>query len=112
MNNTFEMKKDFEGWNEKKKKLHSKQSNLFYHEREIWWCSLGVNIGFEQDGTGKNFDRPIIVIRGFNKNIFFELLDSVRARSRGFLREKRKGSPSMVIQSKSTRGNKFFEIVI
>mgnify|MGYP001608702584 CR=1 FL=1 len=71
MNNTFEMKKDFEGWNEKKKKLHSKQSNLFYHEREIWWCSLGVNIGFEQDGTGKNFDRPIIVIRGFNKNIFF-----------------------------------------
>ena len=32
---------------------------------------MGVNIGFEQDGTGKNFDRPVLVIKGFNKNTFF-----------------------------------------
>jgi hypothetical protein len=34
----------------------------FYHKREIWWCSLGVNVGFEQDGTGTNYDRPVLVI--------------------------------------------------
>jgi len=65
------MEKDFDGWNEKKKNLHSSPSKPFYHEREIWWCSLGINIGFEQDGTGKNFDRPVVIIRGFNKDIFF-----------------------------------------
>lgn len=43
----------------------------YYHQREVWWCSLGVNIGFEQDGTGKNFDRPVLIIKGFNKNTFF-----------------------------------------
>lgn len=65
------MAKDFDKWNENKKKLHNHDVSSFYHEREIWWCSLGVNVGFEQDGTGKNFDRPIVIIRGFNKNTFF-----------------------------------------
>ena len=64
------MKKDFDNWNIEKKKLNSHIAKIFCHEREIWWCALGVNVGFEQDGTGKNFDRPIIVIRGFNENIF------------------------------------------
>ena len=54
-----------------KNNLHSDHGRIFCHPREIWWCALGVNIGSEQDGTGKNFNRPIIVIRGFNKNIFF-----------------------------------------
>ena len=65
------MGKDFDKWNTNKKNIHSKDALYFYHEREIWWCSLGINVGFEQDGTGKNFDRPVIVIRGFNKNTFF-----------------------------------------
>ena len=65
------MEKDFDRWNINKKRLHSQNVLHFYHEREIWWCSLGVNIGFEQDGTGKNFDRPVIVVRGFNKKYIF-----------------------------------------
>lgn len=32
----------------------------------MWWCSLGVNIGFEQDGTGKDFQRPVVIIKKFN----------------------------------------------
>jgi len=67
------MIKDFDKWNEKKKKLHHYGAERFYHEREIWWVSLGVNIGNEQDGTGKNFDRPVVVLRGFNKNTFLGL---------------------------------------
>jgi mRNA interferase MazF len=65
------MEKDFDGWNVEKQTLHANPAGIFCHPREIWWCALGVNIGSEQDGTGKNFDRPIIVIRGFNKDIFF-----------------------------------------
>lgn len=30
---------------------------------------MGINIGFEQDGTGKEFDRPVLVIKRFNKDI-------------------------------------------
>ncbi|MBU2219125.1 hypothetical protein KKG15_01365 [Patescibacteria group bacterium] len=40
--------KDFDAWNIQKKKIHSRDEKILFHEREIWWCSLGVNIGFEQ----------------------------------------------------------------
>ena len=63
--------KDFDSWNGTKKAIDSKGSGAFCHAREVWWCSLGVNIGFEQDGTGKAFDRPVVVIRGFNEHVFF-----------------------------------------
>ena len=32
---------------------------------------MGKNIGFEQDGKGENFVRPVVIIKGFNKNMFF-----------------------------------------
>jgi len=64
------MEKNFNEWNKKKQKLHQDELNPFYKEREVWWCSLGVNVGFEQDGTGENFDRPVVIVRGFNKNTF------------------------------------------
>lgn len=64
------MNKKFDEWNLKKKEIHKDGKAPFYNEREIWWCALGSNVGFEQDGTGKNFDRPVAIIRGFSKNIF------------------------------------------
>ena len=64
------MPKDFDKWNEQKKKLHNEIDALFFHESEVWWCSLGVNIGFEQDGAGDEYRRPVIVLKGLSKNTF------------------------------------------
>lgn len=63
------MQKDFDSWNNQKKLIHLLGENKFYHSREIWWCSLGVNIGFEQDGTREENQRPILILRGFNKHV-------------------------------------------
>jgi len=65
------MEKDFEGWNSKKQQIHAHAVAPFYHKREVWWCSLGVNVGFEQDGTGVNYDRPVLIVQGFNAHVFF-----------------------------------------
>lgn len=75
------MEKDFDKWNTKKKKIHGQSLAPFCHPREVWWCSLGLNVGFEQDGTGKHFDRPVVVIRGFNQNIFFGVALTQRKKS-------------------------------
>jgi hypothetical protein len=48
------MAKDFDRWNEKKKALNREQEPVYYHEGEIWWAHLGVNIGFEIDGKADN----------------------------------------------------------
>jgi mRNA interferase MazF len=64
------VEKDFDTWSTHKKTLHQYGENRFYREGEVWWCALGVNIGTEQDGTGTNFDRPIVVVRAFNRSMF------------------------------------------
>jgi len=58
--------KNFTEWNQKKIKIHERRKTPFCHERELWWCALGVNIGFEQDGTGKEYYRPILVLKSFS----------------------------------------------
>ena len=63
------MLKDFDKWNKDKKQIHTKNENKLYHEREIWWCSLGVNIGYEQDGTGSDGERPVLILKGFSKQV-------------------------------------------
>lgn len=62
------MEKDFDSWNIRKKEIDA-QNPHFYHEREIRWCSLGVNVGFEQDGTSNLYLRPVLIIRGFNRYV-------------------------------------------
>ena len=44
------MKKDFDSWNDKKKYSHEEKQRSFFKDGEVWFASLGVNIGYEQDG--------------------------------------------------------------
>lgn len=69
----MQMEKDFKTWHNKKEKVDRKEARVFFHEREIWFCHLGTNVGFEQDGKGENFGRPVIVFRKFNKEVFWSV---------------------------------------
>src|SRR3989344_9412154 len=60
------MKKDFQSWHREKSGIHEDKIRPFFHEREIWFASLGANIGFEEDGKGREFLRTILVLRKFN----------------------------------------------
>ena len=62
------MEKDFDQWNNLKKVLNEKINVPFANSREIWWCSLGINIGTEEDGKNELFERPIIILKVLNKN--------------------------------------------
>ncbi len=65
------MQKDFDNWNKKKKEIHDDNKNKLYHARELWWCNLGINIGFEEDGTGSDYERPVLILRGLSANTCF-----------------------------------------
>ena len=67
------MDKDFDRWNQAKKKLNADVEPLYFREGEIWWVHLGVNIGYEIDGKKENFARPVIVLRKYNKYSFLAL---------------------------------------
>lgn len=65
------MKKDFWRWHEKKRQIEEEKARVFFHEREIWFAHMGVNVGFEQDGKGEDFGRPLIIFRKFNNEVFW-----------------------------------------
>jgi mRNA-degrading endonuclease toxin of MazEF toxin-antitoxin module len=64
----FNFLKDFNSWNIKKKSIQETGKNIdYYHPGEIWWCSLGVNVGDEADGKGENFRRPVLIIKSLSR---------------------------------------------
>lgn len=76
--------KDFDNWNNSKKLIDENDRQVFGYPREVWWCSLGVNIGAEIDGKNENFERPVVVMRVYNKEMMFVLPTTGRARTDKF----------------------------
>lgn len=62
------MQKDFDNWNKIKKQIDSNQTEIFCNKREVWWCSFGLNVGSELCGKNEFFERPVIVLKVFNRN--------------------------------------------
>jgi mRNA interferase MazF len=69
------MHKDFDNWNQVKKNTHysTAVTNIFFREKDVWWCKLGINVGHEQDGKGHSFRRPVIIVKKFNRSVFLAI---------------------------------------
>lgn len=65
------MQKDFKNWHNKKSQIDQIIKRPYFHLREIWFCHIGTNVGFENDGKGADFLRPIVIVRKFNNDIFW-----------------------------------------
>jgi len=63
--------KKFNEWNELKKQIDERENIVQFKEREIYWARIGENIGFEQNGKGLEFSRPVLVVKKLNKQLFF-----------------------------------------
>lgn len=63
------MEKDFQNWHTEKSLIHKQKIRPFFHEREIWFATLGMNVGFEQDGKHEKFLRPVIILKKFNNQV-------------------------------------------
>lgn len=78
------MSKKFSEWNELKIQLHNNKKEQYFKERDIFWVSIGVNIGFEQDGKGEIFSRPVLIVKKYGKNIFFGIPLSTQLKEGSF----------------------------
>lgn len=78
--------KDYEIWTPVKIEVNNKElSPKGFKEREIWICNIGDNIGFEEDGKGKDFTRPILILKVFNRRFCYVLpLSTTQKRGKYF----------------------------
>ena len=63
----------FKLWIKLKIALWSKESNVIFKQRELWWCSVGMNLGEEIFGKGEKFTRPVLIFKKFTHNSFMAL---------------------------------------
>lgn len=61
----------FDLWNRLKQRTDAQEHRVYFHEREIWMGKWGENIGYEQNGKGEEFLRPILIVKKFNNALFW-----------------------------------------
>lgn len=69
------MEKDFDDWNNLKKLIHKKEINdeFNFHSGDVWWTTLGINIGKEINGKNETFERPVLILKVINKHTLYVL---------------------------------------
>lgn len=67
------MEQYFNQWHKVKKGINRTRQLPTFKEREIWWCAIGQNIGFEIYGKGEKFWRPILILDKHNQHTFLGL---------------------------------------
>ena len=67
------MLKDFFRWHSLKAKIDQGRHQVLFRPREIWWCSIGANVGVEENGKHALFERPVLIFRRFNDEMFWGL---------------------------------------
>jgi mRNA interferase MazF len=60
----------YDRWNKLKKETHKSELIWTIKVREIYWVKVGQNIGYETNGKGDDFLRPVLIFRKFSKNTF------------------------------------------
>jgi mRNA interferase MazF len=65
--------KELDSWAKLKKGIYFKKNRPYFRERDVWWASIGFNIGDEVYGKNYYFERPVLVLRKFNNNIFLAI---------------------------------------
>lgn len=76
--------KNFVDWFKLKPKLDQNLKIPVFREGEVWWCHLGENIGFEENGKGDQFLRPVIILHKFNNRLFYGLPTSTKIKDNQF----------------------------
>lgn len=57
------MNKNFDDWNNQKKRLEEVEKRFLFKTGDIWWCSIGLNLQHEACGKGPEYQRPVLVLK-------------------------------------------------
>ena len=74
--------KRFSEWIGLKEKLHNKQHKTpLVSERDIWWASMGENVGSEINGKGRQFVRPVIIYKKLSNYLYLVIPISLQTKT-------------------------------
>jgi mRNA interferase MazF len=78
---------EYDKWNKVKKETSKENLLVGYKTRDIFNVKVGKNIGFEQNGKGEQFVRPVVVLKKLTKDMFIGVPLTTTQRKGSFLFE-------------------------
>ena len=73
--------KRFLEWMQLKEKLHGGIAKPpLFKDGEVWWCSIGENVGSEINGKSRLFSRPVLVFKKLSSGTFLGIPTSSQNR--------------------------------
>ncbi|HEX9722185.1 MAG TPA: type II toxin-antitoxin system PemK/MazF family toxin [Candidatus Paceibacterota bacterium] len=89
--------KRFLEWISLKERLHkATHQPPLVSEREIWWASVGENVGSEVNGKSQLFSRPVIIFRKLAHGFYFVIPTTTQKRTGSWYVEFRQQGKSRV----------------
>lgn len=68
------MIKRFLEWMSLKKALHEYRKSIPHvNEGDIWWVSIGENIGYEINGKSRLLSRPVLILKKLSHFLYFAI---------------------------------------
>lgn len=62
--------KNHRTWSDQKTYLDKQDVRApYFHEREVWFCAIGHNIGTEIDGKGAQYSRPVLILKRAHRHL-------------------------------------------
>ena len=99
------MEKDFDRWNKKKKALDvGTHQPPLVSEGEIWWASIGENVGSEIGGKSDLFSRPVIILKKLAHGFYFIIPTTTQMRNGSWyvsFRQKNQGMTACLHQARA-----------
>lgn len=75
----------FDRRNSLKRETHTRDmpDDFYVNKREVWYVRMGENIGYEQNGKGSDYKRPVLVIKKLG-NVFFTVAMTTKGKDDSF----------------------------
>ena len=77
-------KQKLSNWNNLKQITQDNNKKVYFKERDIFWLKVGENIGYEQNGKGDKFQRPVLVLKRYTNDMFLGIPLSTTPRDGSF----------------------------
>ena len=78
----FKIVKRFLEWIKLKERLHQiAYKPPLFRQGEVWWCSIGENVGSEINGKSKLFSRPVLIFKKLSATTFLGIRTSSQDRN-------------------------------
>jgi mRNA interferase MazF len=68
-------------WTKHKISIEHTTKTVYFDEREIWWASIGRNVGTEENGKHDLFERPVIILKRLSRDQLLAIPITTKIRS-------------------------------